>query len=133
MVKVITAIGAAVFLGIGIWAFAAPRSFYDVVATYPPYNLHLFHDAGAFQIGIGAALLAALLWKDALSVALAGATAGAAVHAVSHILDRDLGGRTSDPAFLSTLALLFAAGLVVRLRALRPRRPTGAQGDRDGG
>ncbi|CRK61769.1 hypothetical protein [Alloactinosynnema sp. L-07] len=126
LVKVITAFGAAVFLALGVWAFAAPRSFYDVVATYPPYNLHLFHDAGAFQIGIGAALLAALVWRDALSVALAGVTAGAVVHAVSHILDRDLGGRPSDPAFLSALAVLFAAGLAVRLRASRPRRPTGA-------
>src|SRR5688572_4680738 len=64
------------FLGFGLWAFFDPRSFYEQIATYPPYNKHFLHDAGAFQIGIGATLLLALQWKDGLAVALGGATAG---------------------------------------------------------
>ncbi|HVK25770.1 MAG TPA: hypothetical protein VM677_30790 [Actinokineospora sp.] len=121
LVRAVTAVGAAVALVLGIWAFVAPRSFYDVVATYPPYNLHLFHDVGAFQIGIGVALLAALVWRDALAVGLAGGTAGAVVHAVSHILDVDLGGRASDPWLLSAFALLLVVTLTARVRAIRKK------------
>ncbi|HET7094322.1 MAG TPA: hypothetical protein VFI22_12605, partial [Thermomicrobiales bacterium] len=46
---------AGLFYGVfGVWAFVAPASFADFVAF--PFNLHLLHDIGAFQIGIGAAL-----------------------------------------------------------------------------
>lgn len=31
----------------------APRSSDLTVATFPPYNQHLLHDIGAFQIGLG--------------------------------------------------------------------------------
>jgi hypothetical protein len=41
---------------------------------HAPCNQHLIHDAGAFQIGIGAALLLALVCPDALLVALTGFT-----------------------------------------------------------
>ena len=44
-------------LAFGIWAFFAPVSFADFVAF--PYNGHLLHDVGAFQIGIGATVLLA--------------------------------------------------------------------------
>ena len=116
--RALVVLGAVAFLVPGVWSFGWPRSFHETVAQFDPFNLHLFHDLGAFQIGIGVALLAALVWRDAVAVALAGATAGAAVHAVSHVIDRDLGGRASDPYLLSLLALLLAAGLVLRLRRL---------------
>ena len=103
----------------GAWAFLAPRSFYDNVATFEPYNLHLLHDLGAFQLAIGASLLAALLWSDGLTVALAGATVGAVVHDVAHFMDRDLGGRSSDPWTLGLLAVLLLVALALRIRARR--------------
>ncbi|WP_122263764.1 hypothetical protein [Ornithinimicrobium cerasi] len=97
---------------------------------FDPFNLHLLHDVGAFQIGIGAALVAALVWHDdALSVALLGATTGALVHAISHVIDRSLGGRPSDPWTLSVLAILLGAALVLR-RSARQARPTPAQADK---
>ncbi|MGH2728875.1 MAG: hypothetical protein ACRDKS_18025 [Actinomycetota bacterium] len=110
---------ASLFLvGFGVWAFVDPRSFFDQVATYRPYNEHFLHDVGAFQIGIGAALLLALRWKDALAVALGGAAAGGILHAVSHFMDRELGGKDTDPWFLSFLAAVIVIGLVAR----RPTR-----------
>lgn len=115
-VKAVTALAALVFLVTGAWAFLWPRSFYTTVAPFPPFNLHLFHDAGAFQLGIGVALAVALLTRDALLVALSGGTAGAAVHAVSHIVDRHLGGNPSDPWTLSALALLLLAATILRGR-----------------
>lgn len=92
-------------LAFGIWALADPRSFYDQLATYPPYNTHLFHDVGAFQAGIGSTLLLALFRRDALYVVLLGTSVGTVLHAVSHIVDRDLGGRSTDPLALSAIAV----------------------------
>jgi uncharacterized membrane protein len=107
IVRVVTAVVAIFFIAIGIWAMVDPQSFYEQLATYPPYNEHLFHDAGAFQIGIGTALATALFRsRDGMRVALYGASAGTVLHAVSHIIDRDLGGRPSDPLLLSLLALV---------------------------
>jgi len=115
-VVVVTAVAGVVNAVGGAWAFVAPRSFYENVASFEPYNLHLLHDLGAFQLGLGAALLAALAWRDALLVALAGGTVGAAVHFVSHLLDRDLGGRGSDPWTLGALALLLLVAFGLQLR-----------------
>ena len=41
------------WLGSGLWAFLAPQSFFNQLATFPPYNEHLLHDIGAFSIGLG--------------------------------------------------------------------------------
>lgn len=113
----IALLGGLFFVGLGLWAFFDPRSFYEQLATYPPYNRHLFHDIGAFQVGIGAALLLALTWKDALAVAFGGAAAGSVVHAISHFIDKDLGGKDTDPWFLSFLAAVILIGLVARRRS----------------
>ncbi len=113
--------------GPGVWAFFAPRSFYEVVATYPPYNEHLFHDIGAFELGLTAAILSGLVWRDGLSVALLGGAVGAVVHAVAHVIDRDLGGRASDPWTLSVVAVILVAALVVHRRAARRRTGLPAQ------
>ena len=101
------------FLLPGIWAFVGPHSFYDQLAPFPPYNRHLLHDIGAFQIGIGAALLLALRWADARFVVLAGAASAACVHLVSHVVDHDLGGKDTDAFVFGALAVLLvvAAGL----------------------
>src|SRR3990170_3165740 len=97
--------GIAIVVGLfnlvlGVWAFVAPRSFFDAVATFEPYNRHLLHDVGAFQAGLGTTLLGALVWRDALFVALAANGLAAVLHFVSHLVDRDLGGRATDPVGL---------------------------------
>lgn len=106
-------IGALMFLVGGVWAMLAPVSFFDVVASYPPYNEHLFHDLGAFQLGIAAALIAGIGGRSGLRVALWAGAVGASAHAVSHWIDADLGGRASDPALITTLAIFLVAGLVL--------------------
>ncbi|HEU4948445.1 MAG TPA: hypothetical protein VFT31_14945 [Kribbella sp.] len=113
------ALGALVFLVPGLWSFFWPESFHRNIASFDPFNLHLFHDLGAFQLGIGVALLGALFWQDALTVVLLGATTGAGVHFVSHVLDRDLGGRSSDPVTLGVIALILMVAFVLRLRLVR--------------
>jgi hypothetical protein len=92
VVVTVTVIAGFFFSVLGLWAFFWPSSFYERIALFPPYNPHFLHDAGAFQIGLGATLLLALYWRDALLVALLGVGLGAALHAVAHVVDRHLGG-----------------------------------------
>lgn len=117
--KAIAVIGGLTLLGFGLWALADPRAFFDTVATWPPFNRHFIHDIGAFQVGLGLALLLALALGDALFVALAAAAAGQTLHALAHWIDRDLGGKPTDPWAMTALAALFLAGAVMRRRGRR--------------
>ena len=101
------AVAAGLFLVVfGVWAFFGPQSFFDRIATFKPYNKHLIHDIGAFQIGLGTTLLLALVWQSVLAVALGGVGIGSAFHAIAHWTDKDLGGRDSDPYSLTIVAVL---------------------------
>jgi hypothetical protein len=119
-VRAITLVGAFVFVVFGLWALVAPLSFFETVATFEPYNPHLLHDVGAFQLGLGIVLLLAAFPEriDGLAAALIGVGSGAAAHLVSHLVDMDLGGNpASDTPILSVLAaILFIAG-IARWRA----------------
>lgn len=115
-VYAVVIIGAAAFAAGGVWSFGWPHAFFTVVAHYPPYNAHLFHDLGAFQLGIATALAAGLWWRDALGVGLAGGTVGMVLHAVSHVRDDGLASGSWEMWALVAAAVLFVAALVVRAR-----------------
>jgi hypothetical protein len=70
--RVCVAALGVISIGAGLWAMVAPHSFYDQAATFPPYNRHFIHDIGAFQVGLGSCLIAALALADALLVVLIG-------------------------------------------------------------
>lgn len=125
-VAAILALAGTGMVAAGIWAGAAPRSFARFVAF--PYHEHFLHDLGAFQVGIGATLLLALAWRDAATVALAGFLVANTLHALSHAIDRDLGGHASDPWAIGAVSLLAAAALVVQVR--QRRTPTPVSDDR---
>ena len=59
------AVLALIGVGAGLWAMLAPRSFYANATPFPPYNVHVLHDIGAFQIGLCACLAAGLWLHDA--------------------------------------------------------------------
>jgi hypothetical protein len=118
--------GAIVFLVPGAWALADPASFYDAIALFPPYNRHLLHDLGAFQLGVGSALVLGLRGWSGLRVALWAAAVAAVLHAVSHIVDRDLGGRDTDPLALIFVAVVLVAAAIAAGREVRPRDATAA-------
>jgi hypothetical protein len=115
--RVAMTVGIAFFLFFGAWAFIAPASFFRSVAPWDPYNEHLFHDAGAFSVGLGVALLASIR-SIARLAALVGTAAGASLHAMSHVIDRGDGGRSSDPYVLSALAVVLLAGLIAEWRRM---------------
>ncbi|MFI9561561.1 hypothetical protein [Nonomuraea endophytica] len=114
-VVALTLICSASMLAPGLWAFFAPESFIAFV-SYHPYNEHLTHDAGAFQIGIGAALIFALIWRDGLVAALAGFSVAAGLHTLSHYIDRHLGGHSGDVPMLGLFALLALLAVYLRVR-----------------
>lgn len=101
-------------VALGLWAMVDPQSFFDNVAHFEPYNQHFLQDVGAFQVGLGAVLLLAGLVPrlDALTVALVGVGIGGALHAVSHVIGIDLGGRPAIdiPVFGGLAVLLLVAG-----------------------
>jgi hypothetical protein len=106
---------AASMLALGAWAFLAPESFARFI-DYPPYNRHLIHDAGAFQLGIGATVLLALWWSDALVVALTGFAVASGLHTLSHCTDRNLGGHGSDVPSLGLLTLVALIAIYARIQ-----------------
>lgn len=100
----------------GIWAFTDPHGFAAWVQF--PVHVHFLHDIGAFQIGIGVTMLLALLWRDAIAVALGGFFTGNTLHVLSHVIDRDLGGRASDWWLIGSLSVIALVALLARFRQL---------------
>lgn len=117
--RAIAGLGLVFWMGSGVWAFLAPRSFYDNLAEYPPYNEHLFHDIGAFSIGIGSFVVFALLRWTPLQVALGGVAVASVLHALAHIIDHGEGGKSSDALNLSIFGLLMVAAAIATHRARR--------------
>jgi PPOX class probable F420-dependent enzyme len=115
-VRVVLVGTGAFMLGFGVWCLVSTHAFARFVNF--PYNQHFIHDAGAFQIGIGATLVLAAAWADAAAVALAGFFVGNTVHVVNHVVDLGVGGHGADPRGLGLLSVLSLAALVVRMRQL---------------
>jgi len=126
--RVIALVAGTSYLAAGTWAFVAPASFFGSVAAFSPYNQHLLHDVGAFQVGLGIVLLLGATTAAALQPALLAVLAASLLHVVSHIEDRALGGRPSDPLILALLCVLLAAGLVLERRARAAAPGAGRQG-----
>ncbi len=110
------------YLVFGVWALAQPASFYGQIASFSPFNVHFLHDAGAFQIGLGLALILVVVLSDPiLAVALA-VGAASLLHVVAHVVDVNLGGQPArDIAALATLTAVLGVVAVARV-AGRPRR-----------
>jgi len=126
---------AAGSLFVGVWALAAPRSFYDDfpgagrvwVAVDGPFNEHLVRDVGALNLSL--AFVAAYALVTA-SVAVGRAAGGAALifgvpHLAYHAANLDGFDAGDSIALLVSLTIAAGAGLL----AVGPRLGTVA--DRD--
>jgi hypothetical protein len=106
------------YLVTGAWSFLFPAYFYSAIANFSPYNLHLFHDLGAFQIGLGVVLVIAALTGKGLVAALVGVLAGSLLHVVAHLLDMQLGGHpATDLPILVVIVVVLAYALAMELRS----------------
>jgi hypothetical protein len=112
-VAALVGLGMAV---VGVWCLAAPESFAEF-AGFPPH-VHFVHDIGAFQLGLAAGLLLALIWVDALATVLAGFLLANTIHTVNHVVDLDHGGSTAQVWVLGVVSVAVAVALGLRLRQL---------------
>ncbi|HKR50622.1 MAG TPA: hypothetical protein VJT72_13800 [Pseudonocardiaceae bacterium] len=128
--KVVAALAAVSYLAFGIWAFAAPESFAENIASFPPYNRHLVHDLGVFGTALGGAAAAGLLFSDVLTATLAAVATGSLMHGISHIVDRGLGGQPSDPW---TVSLFGVITLLAFLAAVTTRGTRSEHASRESG
>lgn len=103
-VRVALVIASASMFAFGLWAWLQPSSFADFTAF--PLEIHFLHDAGVFQIGIGATLLAALFVSDSAVLALGGFVVANTLHTANHFLDLPLGGHLSDALILGALSAM---------------------------
>ena len=123
--RIIAGVCGASMLVFGGWALLAPASFAALV-DFPPYNAHLLHDLGAFQIGIGVTTWLAIFWDDALAVGLAGFVVAGGLHTANHAADLELGGHLADGWLLGSLVVLAAVGLILQVGRGAGRRPSEA-------
>jgi uncharacterized membrane protein len=127
--RIIALAVGVVYLLLGLWAFLDPAIFYGQVATFPPYNQHFLHDAGAFQVGLGLALLLPAVLGRGLRPALLAVLAASLLHFGAHAEDLRLGGHpATDLTVLGMLCLALVAALVVDTRL--PRSSHGKEVDR---
>ncbi len=114
LIGIVSACGL-LMLAAGTWALASPSTFADVVG-FERAGEHLLQDAGALQLGVGAGLFLALIWRDPLTVVLTGLLIANTAHVVNHATDPHFGSGRADVWLLAVLSLVLAAALLRRLR-----------------
>ncbi len=115
---VVGAVIGVFYLVTGTWAYLAPLSFFSAVATFAPLNIHLLHDAGAFQLGLGLALTVPVALRAPLRAPLIAVLGASVLHLLAHVEDIRLGGHpTTDLPVLALICVALAAALIVDLRA----------------
>jgi len=121
--RVARAIGAVIgvfYLVTGGWALLAPVTFFRAVATFSPLNIHLLHDAGAFQVGLGLALTVPVALRAPLRAPLIAVLGASVLHVMAHVEDIRLGGHpTTDLPVLSLICVALAIALFVDVRPNR--------------
>ena len=104
------------YLVFGVWALAQPASFYGHIASFSPFNVHFLHDAGAFQIGLGLALILVVVLPDPILAVVLAVGAASLLHVVAHVIDVNLGGQPGrDIAALATLTAVLGVVAAARL------------------
>jgi hypothetical protein len=111
----------ALHLATGLFMAAAPREFYDSLATFPPFNAHLFRDLSTFYLALGGTMIVAAgrrAWQVPL---LALAVVQYALHFVNHLIDIS----DPEPAWKGPVTAVFlaAVGALLWWMLRRSQRP----------
>lgn len=112
-------VSALAIMYLGGWMWGWPESFAAYVNF--PVHVHFLHDLGVYHLGVALGLLIALVKRDAIFVVMVAFAAINVMHAVNHVLDRQIGGHPSDPYVIGVQALLAGAAAVLRAYQLRRR------------
>src|SRR5207244_4301846 len=110
-IRVVMIVVGVYYLVFGFWAMLAPSSFFVQIATFAPFNTHFLHDAGAFQIGLGLALMLVVTMRDAVAAVALAVGIATLLHTIAHAVDSHLGGRPGRD--ITALALVSAVLLIV--------------------
>lgn len=104
---------AAAVLALGALEAVTPGTYRDLVGLdAPDVSVRL---AGALQLGVGAALVLAVAWHDAILVALAGTAVGGALATAAYATAD--GGADGAPALYAGVTAAALAAFVARYRA----------------
>ncbi len=118
LARVIGAVIGVFYLVTGAWALLAPMSFFSAVATFAPLNVHLLHDAGAFQVGLGLALTVPIALQAPVRASLIAVLGASVLHVLAHVEDIRLGGHpTTDLPVLTLICVALAVALFLDLSA----------------
>jgi len=99
----------AYHLALGALMVIAPRTFYDEVAAFPPYNDHFIRDISTFYLALGAVFLVAAARRAWQVPLLVFAVVQYALHVLNHVWDvSDTEPGWLGPVNLIVLALLTA-------------------------
>jgi hypothetical protein len=121
---------------VGIWATAAPRSFYDDfpgtsswVSPLGPYDEHLVRDVGAFQLGLLVVVLFALVTLDrrVIQAALLASIVSGLPHLIYHLTATGPLSTADNVLSLAALALPVVIALILLARTRSDRAPVGLQ------
>ena len=117
---------------VGVWALAAPRSFYDDfpgggrswVSAVGPYNEHLVRDVGGLNLALALLLVAAavLLERRLVIVALVAYLVNAVPHFIFHVAHMD--ELSTGDQIAQTVSLALAVVLPLALLPLARRVET---------
>ena len=103
-------------LVLGALMVIAPRTFYDEIAAFPPYNDHFIRDISTFYLAVGVLLLVAAARRAWQVPVLALALLQYSLHVLNHVWDvSDTDPGWLGPANLVVLGLI-TAGLWWLLR-----------------
>ena len=113
----------------GIWMVVDPRSFYDQVAAFGPYNPHGLRDMATMNLALGAVLLVAVAVPALRVGALAVAAAQFGLHTINHAVDVGL-ARTTAMGVFDLVSLAAITAVLAWLVVVEYRRTPGADGAR---
>jgi hypothetical protein len=116
-----------VHVGLGIWLFVSPHTFFTTLGAFGAYNRHYERDVATFYLALGASGLIAAsraAWRIPLLAVL---TIQYVLHSINHVIDVDRSNNSwAGPVDVASLALA-AIQFVVLLWLMLARQPTEAR------
>jgi hypothetical protein len=114
---------ALLHLGLGIWLFASPHSFFTTIGAFGPYSRHYERDVATFYLALGVAGWIAASRAGWRVPVLGVLTIQYVLHSINHALDVDRAHNSwagpFDVVALSLTAIQFVVLLLLLIQ--RPR------------
>lgn len=104
-------------LALGLLMALAPRTFFEEIGPYPPFNDHYVRDTSTFYIALGAVLILAARRRTWQAPLLTFAVVEYGLHVVNHAIDVT----DADPEWLGPVNLVALAAIGAGLWWLRGR------------